>query len=256
MTLARTRHELWWCAILVSSLSVVCCDRDKAPPWALREFDTPAWAGQEGLLVVKTQTEDSNILLLRHRPPEEGTAELFGEIHPEPDYDAGEVMYRYDPSLSPDKLEVIDLREWEQATGPLWWDIQQVRRVPGKMRAVQGMGKVRYEANEARTKGSEILHMARSMWPGSQKVAILSGVRKRADWETERQWGGIRLAKYYHQVYDMERLAMVGQPIRLPFVTDLGDVKGVWAGRDTYVVYTTSLHKRVVIVHVDERVLE
>ena len=256
MPLARTRRGLWWCAILVNSLGVVGCDRDKARSWALKEFDTPAWAGKEGLLVVKTQTEESNILLLRHRPLEEGVAELFGEVNPEPDYDAGEVMYRYDPSRSSDKLEVIDLRAWEEATGPLWWDIQQVRRVPSKMRVVLVTGTLNYKANEVPTEGSEILHMARSMWPGSEKVAILSGVRKRADFATERRWGGIRIAKYYHQVYDMEKLALMGEPIRLPFMTDLGDVKGVWAGKDTYVVYTTSLHKRVFIVHLHEQVSE
>ena len=109
-----------------------------------------------------------------------------------------------------------------------------------------------YGSHEVPTVGDRILHMAKSMWWNSKYVAIISAVRKRADFKTMKTWGRPIYEKHYHQVYDIEKLELVGRPIPLPFHTDDEDPKAVWAGQDTYVVYADAHHKRVFIVHMDE----
>jgi hypothetical protein len=210
----------------------------------------------EGLLIARTETEDSKVLLLHHRPMEEGMAELFGDTYRNEEYDSSEVIYRYDPSADLQELEVVDRKVWDAATGSAWWDLQQERRVPDEFRVLLISGKLAYRSHEVPTKGKEILHLAKSMWRDSKKVAIISARCKTSDVETMKAWGRPVCEKYYHQVYDFGKLEPVGEPVPLPFdVRDEG-VKGVWAGQDTYVVYTDAGHKRVFIVHMDELVFE
>ena len=248
--------KVWICLAVIASWGVLGCERDKALPWVLKEFETPAWAGVEGLLIVRTETEDSKVLLLHHRPMEEGLAELFGQTYRNGEYDPKEVVYRYDPAADPEELEAVDRRAWDAATGPAWWDLRQKRRVPDEFRMLPIDGKLAYRTHEVPTKGREILHMAKSMWRDGKKVAIISARRKTSDLETMKAWGKPVYKKHYHQVYDFGKLAPVGEPVPLPFNMRDQGVKGIWAGQDTYVVYTDAYHKRIFIVHMDELVYE
>ena len=44
---------------------------------------------------------------------------------------------------------------------------------------------------------------------------------------------------------------MVGCPVPIPFESELEEPRGLWAGRDTYAVYTNANHNPIYIVHMD-----
>ena len=98
------------------------------------------------------------------------------------------------------------------------------------------------------SEGPVIMHMAQSMYVGSPRVAILSACEKRLTYQDVKAGRPPELEKFYHQVFDTKELKPVGVPIPLSFETD-DSPKGVWAGRDSYVVYTDMLHEKVQIVH-------
>ncbi len=244
---AMVRFRLLGIVIVLGLLTAIGC-KEKAPVGVLMEFETPAWADKEGALIVKTEAPESNVLLMRRRDPGIGYAELFGEIKIEHDFEAGEVIYRYDPNVFSKELEAVDLRTWVEATGPEWWDEQQVRRVPSRLKVGLASGELGFGPHKVPTEGPIIMHMAQSMYAGSPRVAILSAHQKRLTYQDAKAGNPPKLEKFYHQVFDTKELKPVGVPIPLSFETDDAP-KCVWAGRDSYVVYTDMLHKKVQIVH-------
>ena len=92
------------------------------------------------------------------------------------------------------------------------------------------------------------VHMVQSMHAGSNKIAILSARRERATYQDLKAGTDPGLTDFYHQVFDTKALTPVGVPMPLPF--ESGDAPiGVWAGRDSYVVYTDFDRRKVCIVH-------
>ena len=231
-------------------LGTAGCKRNKLDRWVVREFETPDWAGKEGLLQTATETPDGKVLLLRRRDIEEGTTELFGAEIKEPDFESDEVIYRYDPSKNPRELEVVGLRAWYDTTGPMTWDIQQVRRVPDKLTIQGATGKLGYGKNVIPVEGDAIVHMAAAMPAIQNKVAILSATRVLPDAATIGRGGQVTLKDFYHQAYDLNEVEIMGRPLFLPF-SEGDDPKGMWAGKDRYVVYVDGQHSRVYIIHMD-----
>lgn len=283
MQLAAMRRSVVYCVMLTVSTDIAGCKKT-APDWLVKEYETPAWAGVPGLSVVKTETEDSKVLLIRHRPMSEGLDELFGETYEEPDLESREVIYRYDPDSYEHMFEAVGLRMWVEATGPAFWDLQQERRVPSRMHKPLGSGKLAFGKHGFPIKGNEVMHMAQSMRLGSGNVAILSAKRvygtpdktpstKEMEYiahksqdllevggeiveRHEQKRKGITFEEYYHQVYDTKALQLVGSPVPLPFDEQDEHPKCVWAGQDTYVVCTDSMFKRIFIVHRDRLIEE
>ena len=247
MKIGRSIHWHNRSATLVAVLAIIGC-KEKAPVGVLAVYDTPAWAGTPGLLIVKTEAPDSNVLLIRSRDPAIGMAELFGEIPVEHDFDAGEVIYRYNPHVTSAELEAVTLRDWLAATGPEWWEVQQQRRVPSRMKIGLITGELSFGRHPVPMKGPVTVHMVQSMHAGSNKVAILSAKRTSATLSDIKAGTDPRLTDFHHQVFDTKALAPVGVPIPLPF--EDGDAPVcAWAGRDSYVVYTDINHRKVCIVH-------
>jgi hypothetical protein len=149
--------------------------------------------------------------------------------------------------MSPEMLETVDLRAWVDATGPEWWDEQQVKRVPSKMQVGWASGKLGYGRHEVPMEGDTVMHMAMSMH-SRKRVAILSAKRKRTTSEDLKNRTQPGVKDFYHQAYDIEALEPVGVPVPLPFTS--GDAPiGVWVGPDSYVVYADAERRRVCIVH-------
>jgi hypothetical protein len=234
-------------AALIALVAIIGC-KEKTPVGVLGVYETPAWAGTPGLLIAKTEAPDSDVLLIRSRDPAVGLAELFGEIPVEHDFDAGEVIYRYNPNVTSKELEAVTLRDWLAATGPEWWEVQQNRRVPSRMKIGLITGELSFGRHPVPMKGPVTVHMVQSMHAGSNKVAIISAKREAATYNDMKTGTEPGLKDFYHQVFDTKALAPVGVPIPLPF--EAGDAPiGVWAGRDSYMVYTDVNRRKVCIVH-------
>lgn len=244
---AMTSFRLLGSAAVVALFALVGC-KEKTPVGVLAEYETPAWAGKEGAFIVKTETPDSKIVLMRRRNPEFAWSELTGHTAIEHDFAAGEVIYRYNPDVYSDELEEVDLRAWVDATGPEWWEGQQSARVPKRVRINYTTGEVSYGPNEVPTKGDACLNIARAMY-GSQPLAILSATQKPPTYKEIKVGMGMGMGtykKFYHQAFDTRTLKPVGVPI--PLSSESAPSKCIWTGRNNHVVYTDSLHTKVHIV--------
>lgn len=263
------------CLLVMAVVALTCgCKRDKIAKRVLKTYEAPAWIGRGGFMIVKTETPESDVLLLRLRPFEEGVGKLFGfgdsnrlfadEEDWEEEGEEGEdvkgqagrkaapeeeVIYLYDPARDPIELEAFDLQTWHDATGPEWWDLQQERRVTNKLKYDWALGKLTHKRTVVPTVGDLVCSMAKSMHPGSHSVLILSARERNLGFSTDMDSNAPRLEKFYHQVYDLKTMEMVGKPVPLPFESEATIPRGVWAGADTYAIYTDGNHSPIHIVH-------
>ena len=172
------------------------------------DFDTPAW-GEPGGLLLREETEGSEVLLLRHLTSIEQT---------EWDYQApitnrrGAVIYRYVPGAG--RLEALSLDAWDNATGEVCdcvtdqGFISQPWRHDHKTRALLFKGK------QVPLRG----HLLQTtVSPGGDLVAVQSA----------RGFGGVSVMPFmggggthgphYHQVFKSSDAKPVGKSAVLPF---------------------------------------
>jgi hypothetical protein len=281
MNVATTSVRMSGFWILAAILGAVGC-KPQVDSAIVSEFETPAWAGRQGLLLIKTESEDPVVLLLRYQ---ESVEDLLGldrrdqekghgrptpveELTPSPDSQdapaAGsadtppapetlddETIYRYDPLGDALELEVVDLKAWNNA-GEYWtWGAQQARRVPSRIKFNPLSCELNYKVNNTietiPIKGNVVVHMAKSMAGKGKLLAVLSAKEECSSTGAYLE-RSVKYTDYHHQVYDLARLEPVGEPVYLPFEDNAGPI-GMWIGKNDYVVYHDHLFSKVCIVH-------
>lgn len=227
------------------------CERATLQKPPVECFDTPMWNGP-GSLLLRADSEGSDVLLLRHISSEDEVSYSYGNTPPT---QAGTVIYLYRPGAK--VLAAIEEKAWDSAKGVVSSLPHELRARGGPFEIKRGGGVLRYGGDGGR------------LVQTTKKYALYVGVSHDGDWaavvsaEGPKPTRSFSLMPFigaglgptkgprYHQLFKSSDASPIGQAILLPFDERIDTCGPFWSPDGKYIVYPSEYFSRVCIIHVD-----
>jgi len=221
----------------------ISCKRERAQEHPeIYPLVTPAW-GEFGALYLRRESDDPNVLLLRHFNSKEDIYFRRGKSPPEQEVKEPKPVYRFNARTN--NLEPVAPTAWAAATGAVvdCFDGHQAG-------AIRGIDSKTLSLNDQRvpTAGTVVLDWALS--PDKQRLAILSADGPWHESMIPFIGGGYAEGMRYHEVFRRSDGAREGMALKLAGTDEKELYFDCWSADGRYLIWADSYFARLWIIEV------